>query len=174
MLGTNTWKSNQGKVLTLANSITASRLIFFIGFIWELKSENLLFAMVYFGIAWGLDAIDGSIARAMRQDSIFGSQLDKAIDRIIIIGSVIALLRYEYIPSSAVFLLVKDIGLSIALSLKPLNKGLPSSGVAGKALSVCQGVAIFGLVFGFPFQSLIISGIAIWGAIVAVLYLRKM
>ena len=174
MLGTNTWKSNQGKIFTLANSVTASRLIFFIGFIWELRSENLLFAMVYFGIAWGLDAIDGSIARAMGQDGIFGSQLDKVIDRIIIIGSVVALLRYEYVPPSAVFLLVKDIGLSIALSLEALSKGFPSSGVAGKALSVCQGIAILWLALGLPFQSLIISGIAIWGAIIAVLYLRKM
>lgn len=174
MLDTNTWKSSRGKILTLANSITVSRLVFFAGFIWELRGENLLLAMVYFGIAWGLDAIDGSIARAMKQDGAFGSQLDKTIDRIIIIGSVVALLRYGYLPSFAIFLLVKDIGLSIALSIRPPREGFPSSGVAGKALSVCQGAAILWLVIGLPFRGLVVGGVAVWGAIIAVLYLRKM
>lgn len=158
----------------LANAVTISRLFFFAGFVWQLAQGNGTLAIVFFVVAWCLDAIDGVVARSIGQETVFGSQLDKAIDRIIIVGSVVFLLRYEYIPSIAVFLLVKDIGLSIALQSRRDGKPFSSAGALGKIVSVLQGVGIVWLFFGLPGQILFVTLVGFLGGYVAVDYLRKL
>ncbi|MEK7499557.1 MAG: CDP-alcohol phosphatidyltransferase family protein, partial [Patescibacteria group bacterium] len=138
-------------MITWANSITASRLVFFALCMEELAAARPMNAIIFFLIAWGLDAIDGPIARYFHQESVLGSQLDKTIDRIVLIGSVVFLMKYEYIPPMAVFLLTKDIGLSIALSAKKQGIAFPSAAWKGKTASVLQGIGIIWLFAGFPF-----------------------
>ena len=74
----------------------------------------------------------------------------------------------------AVFLLVKDVGLSIALSVKPTSKPFPSAGNLGKITSLLQGAGILWLFFGLPGQVAIVTGIGLLGGYVAVDYLRKL
>ena len=155
----------------LANAVTVSRLFFFAGCIWQLGSGHPISAIVLFSVAWGLDAIDGTIARLIGQETSMGSQLDKIIDRMIIIGSVVFLIRYEYLPPMSVFLLVKDIGLSIALHLKPAGTSFPSAGTFGKLTSVFQGIGILYLFFGFSGGVYIVILVALLGGYVAVGYL---
>lgn len=170
----NTWKSSWGPYATAANAITASRIIFFGIFIYFLSKHNIEVALIAFVVAWGLDAIDGFVARRMGEESVFGSQLDKLIDRIIIIGAVVCLIRYEYLPAIALFLLVKDIGLSVALTVRKPKTPFPSAGIQGKALSLFQGVAILWLIFGLPFPQIIVGVIGLWGAFVAIYYLKRL
>lgn len=158
----------------LANAVTVSRLFFFAGCIWQLGSGHAVSAIVLFSIAWGLDAIDGTIARLVGQETSLGSQLDKIIDRIIIIGSVVFLIRYEYLPPMSVFLLVKDIGLSIALHIKVAGTPFPSAGIPGKLTSVLQGIGILWLFFGFSGGVTIVTLVALLGGYVAVRYLRRL
>ena len=158
----------------IANAVTVSRLGFFAACIWFLRAGRPGVAILFFVIAWGLDAVDGAIARRLGQATILGSQLDKTIDRIIIIGSVVFLLRYEYIPAMAVFLLVKDIGLSMALGVRPASVPFPSAGVLGKLTSILQGLGILWLYFGFPGEVLIVTIVGLLGGYVAVDYLRKL
>lgn len=158
----------------IANAVTISRLGFFAAFIWQLQAGNSWEAIVLFAIAWGLDAIDGTIARSLGTASTLGSQLDKAVDRIIIIGSVMFLLRYGYLPHAAIFLLVKDIGLSMALNAKPSGNPYPSAGTLGKITSVLQGLGILWLFFGLPGQIFVVTSIALLGGYVAVDYLKKL
>ncbi len=158
----------------LANIVTVSRLFFFAGCIWQISHSRPLSAIALFAVAWGLDAIDGWIARVWGKETTLGSQLDKIIDRIIIIGSVVFLIRYEYLPPIAVFLLVKDIGLSIALSMKTSGKAFPSAGTLGKLTSVLQGVGILWLFFGFPGEIIVVSIVGFLGGYVACRYLRAL
>ncbi len=174
MQATSTWKDSVGKRFTIANGITASRLVFFALCIGELKKGNPRIAMVFFVLAWGIDAVDGFIARRMGQETDFGSQLDKAIDRIILVGSGVALMRYAYLPPFALFLFVKDIGLSIALTAKPKGALFLSAGKLGKAVSVLQGVAVLWLFFSLPGQILLVALVGVLGGFVAVRYLRKL
>ncbi len=174
MPDTHTWKGRVRQNGTLANLITASRIVFFALCIGELSNGNPEAAIAWFALAWGLDAVDGLIARAMGQETAFGSQLDKTIDRIILIGGGVFLIRYEYLPSFAVFLFVKDIGLSIALHAKRKGSLFPSAGLLGKAVSVLQGAAILWLFFGFPGQIALVACIGILGGFVAVRYLREL
>lgn len=158
----------------LANAVTVSRLFFFVGAVWQLASGHPMFAVMLFSIAWGLDAFDGLIARSLGHETVLGSQLDKTIDRIIIVGSVVFLLRYEYLPPIAVFLLVKDIGLCVALTVKVVGRPFPSAGWLGKLMSILQGFGILWLFFGFPGQIYVVTVIALLGGYVAVEYLRKL
>ncbi len=169
-----TWVDRTRSYLNIANLITGSRLLFFAVCVEELAASRPDSAIILFIIAWGLDAIDGPIARYLGQESIFGSQLDKTIDRIILIGSVTFLLRYHYLPSIAVFLLVKDIGLSIALTAQKKGKPFPSANWQGKVLSLLQGVGILWLFAGFPGQYIIVTIVGLWGGWVAVNYLRRL
>ena len=129
MPDTHTWKSRVRQNGTFANVITAFRIVFFALCIGELSRRNPNAAIAWFALAWGLDAVDGLIARAMGQETAFGSQLDKTIDRIILIGGGVFLIRYEYIPSFALFLFVKDIGFSIAGLGKRQRSRFPSAGL---------------------------------------------
>lgn len=158
----------------IANAVTVSRLGFFAACIWFLRAGRPGVAIIFFVVAWGLDAIDGVIARRLGQATILGSQLDKAIDRIIIIGSVVFLLRYAYLPAMAVFLLVKDIGLFMALTIKPVSTPFPAAGILGKLTSLMQGAGILWLFFGFPGEVLIVTIVGLLGGYVAVDYLRKL
>lgn len=157
----------------VANSVTVSRLFFFAGCLWELAHAHPTGAIVLFSIAWGLDAVDGIIARHFQQTTILGSHLDKTVDRIIMIGSVVFLLRYEYVPHMAVFLLVKDVALSMALTVKPSDKPFPSAGQLGKLTSTVQGIGILWLFFAFPGQLAVVTVVGFLGGYVAVDYLRK-
>lgn len=157
----------------VANSVTVVRLFFFVGCVWELAHSSPVPAIFLFGIAWGLDAIDGAIARYFGAETVLGSHLDKTIDRIIMIGSVVFLLRYEYVPHMAVFLLVKDVALSMALTVKPSGKPFPSAGQLGKLTSTVQGIGILWLFFAFPGQLAVVIVVGLLGGYVAVDYLRK-
>lgn len=161
-------------MITWANSITASRILFFALCIQELSYSRPINAILLFVLAWGLDAIDGPIARYMNQESAFGSQLDKAIDRIVLIGSVVFLMRYDYLPTMSIFLLTKDIGLSPALTAKKKDIIFPSAAWKGKLASVLQGFGILWLFIGLPFQQLVVVIVAIFGGWVAVDYLRRL
>lgn len=169
-----TWVDKVRSRANAANIITFSRLIFFALCIEELSASRPYSAIVFFLFAWGLDAIDGPIARYLDQESVFGSQLDKTIDRIILIGSVTFLLRYDYLPSIAIFLLVKDIGLSMALNSQERGKPFPSASWQGKVLSVLQGIGILWLFVGLPGQYVVVTIVGLWGGWVAVNYLRRL
>ncbi len=158
----------------IANAVTVSRLFFFAGCVWQLAHNHPTTGIILFSIAWGLDAVDGAIARRFGQATMLGSQLDKAIDRIITIGSVVFLLRYEYLPAMAVFLVVKDAGLAMALSVRQRGKPFPSAGRLGKLTSLLQGVGILWLFFGFPGGVFVVTGVGLLGGYVAVDYLRKL
>ena len=161
-------------MITWANSITASRLIFFALFIVELAYSRPYSAITFFLFAWGLDAIDGPVARYMGEESAFGSQLDKIIDRIILLGSGVFLTRYNYLPPFALFIFTKDIGLAMALTAKEKGKLFPSASWKGKLASVLQGVGILWLFADLPFQYIVVAIVGVFGGFVAVDYLRRL
>ncbi len=160
-------------MITWANSLTASRFIFFAVCIGALALDRPKVAVVFFLLAWGLDAIDGPIARYLGQESVFGSQLDKAVDRIVLAGTAVALIRFQYIPPAAIFLFVKDIGLHPVLTMRRKGDAFVSSGWKGKLTSVMQGMGILWLFAGMPGQSFVILFVALFGGYTAVDHLRK-
>ena len=70
-------------VMTVANVVTSSRLVFFAVFVWAAHVRAIEWAAVSFVFAWGLDAVDGWAARQLNQVTDFGYIFDKVVDRVV-------------------------------------------------------------------------------------------
>lgn len=164
------------KYFTLANAITVSRLFIFFGSLWFLAMGESTLAIVLFAIAWGLDAIDGLVARLMGEVSEFGSQLDKVIDRIIVGIGLLAFIRLGLLPRAAILLITKDIALAPAITiLAARDEPDPGLGRLGKTVTLLQGVAIIWLALGYgvEYQAYVIGFVAVVGFLAAFLHLRR-
>lgn len=160
-------------VLTAANAITAVRILLF-GMFWiEAASHRPKLALTLFLIAWALDAVDGLLARRLRQASEFGSRLDKFVDRCMFVVGIVVLLRYQYLPAYAVLLLVRDLGFIPALyPVRSMHTQWAGTGFLGKLATFLQGLGIVWLFFGWPAGTVLVAAVAAIGAILAFQHLR--
>jgi phosphatidylglycerophosphate synthase len=164
---------SRSDLLTAANGITFARLVLFAVFLLLLSQNRFAVAIGFFVAAWALDAADGYVARWLGQESKFGSQLDKIVDRVILILGVLALIKTAYLPAAAIFLLTKDIGLAPVLTIHAMRQeGLAGAGRLGKLMAAIQGGGIFWLLLGWPYSQLVIGFVAVLGGLVAWQHLR--
>jgi cardiolipin synthase len=77
--------------LNLANSLTLCRIILTPAFIISVLYNEYKTALVIFIMAGATDALDGLIARSMKQKTRFGAMLDPLADKILVISSFIVL-----------------------------------------------------------------------------------
>lgn len=155
-------------LLTAANVVTLARLPIFIAFLWYLAQGRLALALGFFVAAWALDAVDGLLARWLKQETVLGSTLDKIIDRIILGLGILALIRLGYLPRSAILLLSKDFALLPVLTIHGARgESLAGAGLPGKVITVVQGVAVFWLLLQWPYPAVVIGAVAVAGAFVA-------
>lgn len=102
-------------------------------------------------LAWGLDAVDGWLARQLGQETAFGYLFDKVTDRVVLIGGALVALTLGGVPWAAVvWLFSKDIVLALpALQQVRRRELVRSLGSAGKVLALGQGVAVWWLLAGW-------------------------
>ncbi len=166
----------EGKKLTLANGITVVRLLIFFVSLWYLAQGFEYIAIVLFAVAWGLDAVDGLAARLMGQTSELGSQLDKIIDRIIVIVGLLAFIRLGLLPRVAILIATKDVALAPSMTiLAANNRSDPGLGRFGKTVTLLQGLSIIWLTLGYApeAQIYVIGFVAVVGFVAAFLHLRR-
>lgn len=161
-------------ILTVPNSITLFRLILFGVFIWLVLQGRLSAAMLTFAIAWGLDALDGYIARRWHQATAFGFIFDKIVDRIILVGGGLVLIATGYLAPLAALLFVKDI-ISFPAMLWGVSRWQKVSdlGAAGKIFALLQGLAVLWLVLAGTHALLITLPLAIAGVIIGLQYWQR-
>lgn len=163
------------KVLTAANAITALRLLLLVFFVPQVFAGNLHVATALFAVVWALDGIDGFVARRFHQETHFGFLFDKVVDRLLIVGGAVTLLATQLLPSAALFLLTKDIGLLPALTIHARRgEKIASVGWMGKLSTFLQGAAVLWLLLGGPFQAVVIGVVACFGAITAVSHVYQL
>jgi cardiolipin synthase len=161
-------------VVNLANTLTAGRLLLFFAFLLVVKEGWVYMGMFLFSLAWGLDAVDGYLARTLHERTTFGFFFDKIVDRIIIVGGIVFLWLAGLLPATALFLLAKDVVLLPMLTMHIFaRKQMVSTGWPGKLVTVLQGAAILWLLFGFPASSVVVVGVAALGAVVGVRHLYR-
>jgi phosphatidylglycerophosphate synthase len=159
---------------TVANGITVFRFFLFIIFTVLLFQDRFDIAVWFFVAAWALDVVDGFAARMLQQASIIGDQLDKWIDRMILGFGTLFLIRTGYLPDAAILLFTKDIGLLPVLSIHAArNEPMRDMGKVGKVMAFVQGVSVFWLLFGLPYEHIVIGGVALAGGMIAVWHLRR-
>lgn len=130
-------------VITVPNIITAVRLLLGVAAARILLQGDTALALVIFTIAWALDAVDGVIARQFNQATSFGYLFDKVVDRALLVGAVVLLLRTAAIPPIAILIFTKDIATLPALGMQLTHRErIASLGTSGKILTLLQGLAL--------------------------------
>ncbi|MEX0649585.1 MAG: CDP-alcohol phosphatidyltransferase family protein [Candidatus Andersenbacteria bacterium] len=163
----------KGKYLTAANGVTIFRLVLFLLFLIYLYLQQPIVAGALLLAAWGLDAIDGFVARIFHQQSDIGSWLDKTIDRAVIGLGVLALIAGGYIPPKALLLLTKDIGLFPLFTIQPPGAWwVQGLGWTGKGMTFLQGIGILWLLLDLRYANYLLGIVAVAGGAVAVWHLN--
>lgn len=158
----------------LANLITAGRLGLVGVFTYFSLGEDVNGAVATFALAWGLDAIDGWVARYFHEETSFGYFFDKIVDRLLIIGGVLLLVRLGLISEVALWLLAGNIAATPALAIQAQEgRLLTGMGRWGKVLTFLQGAAVIWLLLGGPTQQTLIYAVAIFGMLAGAVHLRS-
>jgi cardiolipin synthase len=83
---------------TIPNLLTVSRIMLTPGFVMAFVDHRFDLAWVLFAIAGFTDALDGILARLLKQRSSFGAMLDPLADKVLLVTSFICLAVQEWIP----------------------------------------------------------------------------
>ncbi len=133
-------------MLTVPNLLSLARLALFAWFLVALfvKDERVLAAAIL-AVAGATDFLDGYVARRFHQVSTIGKMLDPTVDRLVVVGAVIAAVVYGAIPIwFAVAVLAREIVTSLlVLAVAALAKRRIDVVFAGKA-------GTFGLMCALP------------------------
>lgn len=95
---------------TIPNLLTVSRIMLTPGFVMAFVDHRFDIAWVLFAIAGLTDALDGTLARILKQRSNFGAMLDPLADKILLVTSFICLALQDWIPRwLAVLVVSRDV-----------------------------------------------------------------
>lgn len=92
--------------LTIPNLLTISRILLTPGFVIAFLDERFDLAWVLFAVAGLTDALDGILARVLKQRSRLGSILDPLADKLLLVTSFICLAVNGWAPRWLVVLVV--------------------------------------------------------------------
>lgn len=93
----------QGKIWNIPNAIMLVRLIlgiFLIQFLVNNQTTNPALAIPIAALMFFLDFLDGTLARKLNQQTLFGKTFDPLIDKILIIYGILTLFNIVEIPIS--------------------------------------------------------------------------
>jgi len=156
--------------MNLANRITIGRILLiplFIAsiFYYKPEAEALRFLPVLiFGIAVISDAVDGLVARLLRQKSLLGTILDPLADKLLLISAFICLSMVENLPPSlklpawvAIIVISRDIiivlGFMVIHHIKGSIEAKPT--LVGKITTFLQMMTIVSVLLQFQHSAVI-------------------
>ncbi|WP_243546521.1 CDP-alcohol phosphatidyltransferase family protein [Pseudodesulfovibrio tunisiensis] len=90
---------SRDSIWTVPNLLTASRILLTPAFVVAYTSERFYLAWALFAIAGLTDALDGFLARLLRQRSQLGAMLDPLADKTLLVTSFICLALQGWIPT---------------------------------------------------------------------------
>jgi cardiolipin synthase (CMP-forming) len=95
---------------TIPNLLTVTRIMLTPGFVMAFVDQRFDLAWVLFAIAGLTDALDGTLARLLKQRSTFGAMLDPLADKILLVTSFLCLALQDWIPRwLAVLVVSRDV-----------------------------------------------------------------
>lgn len=103
---------------TIPNMLTVSRILMTPGIVMAFADRRFDVAWVLFALAGLTDALDGALARLLKQRSNFGAMLDPLADKILLDTSFTCLALQEWIPIwLAVLVVSRDVFIVGGLAL---------------------------------------------------------
>jgi cardiolipin synthase len=95
---------------TIPNLLTVARILLTPGFVMAFVDKRFELAWLLFAIAGLTDALDGFLARVLRQRTHFGAMLDPLADKVLLVTSFLCLAFQGWIPSwLAVLVVSRDV-----------------------------------------------------------------
>jgi len=132
---------------TIPNMLTVSRIMLTPGFVMAFVDQRFDLAWILFAIAGFTDALDGTLARLLKQRSTFGAMLDPLADKILLDTSYICLAVQDWIPGWLSILVVsRDIFIVGGLALLHYSGVDVKRGIHPVWISKCATTAQIALV----------------------------
>lgn len=132
---------------TIPNMITVTRIMLTPGFVMAFVDRRFDIAWVLFAIAGFTDALDGTLARLLKQRSTFGAMLDPLADKILLVTSFICLAVQNWIPGWLTVLVVsRDVFIVGGLALLHYSGVDVKRGIKPVWISKCATTAQISLV----------------------------
>jgi len=134
------------QLLTAPNQLTLLRMMFLPFIIINLVGQNYVWALVLFVLAGLSDALDGVLARTLKQQTVLGQYLDPIADKLLLSTMFLVLSILQKIPwKFTVLVFSRDITILCASAVLYAIAGLrdfrPS--IFGKANTFAQVAAVF-------------------------------
>jgi len=132
---------------TIPNLLTVSRIMLTPGFVMAFVDNRFDLAWVLFAIAGFTDALDGTLARLLKQRSTFGAMLDPLADKVLLVTSFICLALQDWIPRWLAILVVsRDVFIVGGLALLHYSGVDVKRGIRPVWISKCATLAQISLV----------------------------
>ena len=125
---------------TIPNQITLARIasvpLFMFLILWG-TPIGTIFAIVLFSLAAISDAVDGYLARSLKQTTIFGKFADPIADKLIVVGALIAFVQLGELTAAPVMVIVAREFLVTGLRILAIAEGkVIQASILGKAKTV--------------------------------------
>ncbi|MDP2848075.1 MAG: CDP-alcohol phosphatidyltransferase family protein [Humidesulfovibrio sp.] len=132
---------------TIPNMLTVTRIMLTPGFVMAFVDRRFDIAWVLFAVAGFTDALDGALARILKQRSSFGAMLDPLADKILLVTSFICLGVQDWIPGWLTVLVVsRDMFIVGGLALLHYSGVDVKRGIRPVWISKCATTAQISLV----------------------------
>jgi CDP-diacylglycerol--glycerol-3-phosphate 3-phosphatidyltransferase/cardiolipin synthase len=128
-------------------------------------------------VAGATDVLDGWYARRFHQESATGAFVDAVADKVFVLSVAVTMLCSGLLSLAELAALgTRDLG-EVLLGLRLAARGRPVLGhrpnAGGKIATLCQFVAVVGVLGGAPFRTGLIGVAAIAGALAVVSYWQR-
>lgn len=156
--------------MTIPTWITLSRLLGLPFILYALhypSTSSRWICLVIFLIAAGTDWLDGYLARKLNQVTDLGKFLDPLVDKLLVLGPLLALIELGQIPAWGVFLILAR---ELAIAGWRVNQTkISGANIWGKLKTVSQILASALLIAPLPTAWQVYSLIAFWICVVLTL-----
>ena len=153
--------------MTIPTWITLSRLLGLPFLLYGLhypSTSSRWVCLVIFLIAAGTDWLDGYLARKLNQVTDLGKFLDPLVDKLLVLGALLALIELNQIPAWGVFLILAR---ELAIAGWRVNQTkISGANIWGKLKTVSQILAIALLIAPLPTTWQLYAVIAFWISVV--------
>jgi cardiolipin synthase len=129
------------EALTLANALTALRIVLVPAFITALEYARYDLALYVFALAAATDALDGLAARRLGEKTTLGRVLDPVADKLMLVSSFLYLAYRGYLPAwLAIVVVSRDALVVTGAAALSLAGGTPrvEPTISGKAAIALQ------------------------------------
>ncbi len=147
--------------MNLPNSVTFLRILLIPLLVYFLLSPHIpngnIIAVVIFGIVAASDALDGYLARKLKQETVIGKIFDPVADKILVLSALLCLVELGRVSSIPVMLIIARDFAVTGLRIAAGSSGkIIAADKMGKYKAALLDVAAGILILNWPYGNLIL------------------